>query len=42
MDHRAANPQGKLRVAVEVEAGEELVVTVEPGHFPIPGYKHIN
>ncbi len=42
MDHRAANPQGKLRVAVEVEAGEELVVTIEPGHFPIPGYKHIN
>jgi hypothetical protein len=42
MDHRSANPQGKLRLSVEAEACEELVVTVEPGHFPIPGHKHIN
>jgi hypothetical protein len=42
IDHRSSNPQGKLRVSVEVEACERLIVTVEPGHFPIPGYKHIN
>ncbi|MCD6334455.1 MAG: hypothetical protein J7M27_03910 [Candidatus Latescibacteria bacterium] len=42
MDHRSANPQGKLRVSVEVEACERLVITIQPGYFPIPGYKHIN
>lgn len=42
MDHRLANPQGKLRLSVEVGTCEELIVTIEPGHFPIPGYKHIN
>lgn len=42
MDHRAANPQGKLRLSVEVEACGELIVTIEPGHWTIPTYKHIN
>ncbi|OPX22368.1 MAG: hypothetical protein B1H02_06290 [Candidatus Latescibacteria bacterium 4484_107] len=42
MDHRSANPQGKLRVSVELEACERLVITIQPGYFPIPGHKHIN
>lgn len=42
IDHRSANPQGKLRVSVVTEKCDELVVTVEPGRFPVPGYKHIN
>lgn len=42
IDHRSANPQGKLRVSVELKACEQLVVTIQPGHIPIPGYKHIN
>lgn len=42
IDHRSANPQGKLRVSVAVEACEQLIITIQPGRFPIPEYKHIN
>jgi hypothetical protein len=42
MDHRSANPQGKLRVVVQIEACEHLMITIRPGCFPIPGHKHIN
>lgn len=42
MDHRSANPLGKLRASVEVEPCAQLIVTIQPGCFPIPGHKHAN